>query len=129
MARVRRAAGLRQLPQLPGWRRPFWTDRWALGLALLAAVLDAGLALVLWRRFDTLPELVAVHFNAFGEVDLIGGKSEIFKLPLIGAVVWAANAAIAIVAGPYDRVLARLILGVAVLVQALFCAAAWRILT
>ena len=110
-------------------RRPFWTDRWAVALLVLAAALDAGLALVLWRRFDVLPELIAIHFNAFGEVDLIGGKNEIFKLPLIGAVVWAANVAIAVAAGPYDRVLARIMLGVAVLVQALFCVAAWRIVT
>jgi hypothetical protein len=110
-------------------RRPIWTDRWAVVLVLAAVALDAALALVLWQRFELLPELIAIHYNAFGEVDLIGGKSEIFKLPLIGAVVWASNAALAVVTSPHDRVLARLALGAAVLVQLLFWIAAWRIVT
>lgn len=118
-----------RLPALGRARRPLWTDRVALALCLLAIALNGGLALLLWRRFDLLPELIAVHFNAFGEVDLIGSKNEIFKLPLIGAIIWASNAAMAVVAAPYDRVLARAVLGVAVLVQVLFCVAVWRIVS
>jgi hypothetical protein len=110
-------------------RRPVWTDRWALGLALVAAALDAALALVLWQRYEALPELIAIHFNAFGEADLIGGRQDIFWLPLIGALVWAANGIVATVTSPYDRVLARTLLGAALVVQALLCLAAWRILT
>jgi hypothetical protein len=110
-------------------RQPVWTDRWAVGLATLAVALNGGLALALWRRFDALPDLVALHYNAFGEVDLIGGKSDIFKLPLIGTIVWATNAALAVVASPLDRVLARVALGVGVLVQVLFAGAVWRILS
>jgi hypothetical protein len=90
--------------------------------------LVAGLALVLWRRYDTLPELIGLHYNAFGEVDLIGGKNEIFKLPLIAAIVWATNTALAVAASPTDRLLARTVLGVAALVAAMLAAAAWRIL-
>ncbi|MGH2354505.1 MAG: DUF1648 domain-containing protein [Chloroflexota bacterium] len=121
MSRSRHAAAI-------AGRHPIWTDGWALALALLAAALDGLLALVLWQQFDTFPDLIALHFNAYGEVDLIVGKNEIFKLPLIGLTVWAANAALAVVASPIDRVLARLVLGVAALVQVLFCVAAWRIL-
>ena len=40
-----------------------------------------------------------MHFNAYGEVDLIGGKNEIFKLPIIGAVIWTANMVLALAAG------------------------------
>jgi hypothetical protein len=125
---IARALRWRALPsETP--HRPIWTDRWAVALALAAVALDVALALVLWQRYDLLPELIAIHYNAFGEVDLIGGKSEIFKLPLIGAVVWASNSAFAVVASPQDRVLARLALGAGVLVQALFCIAAWQIVT
>jgi hypothetical protein len=109
--------------------RPIWTDWWAVGLALAALALDGALALVLWRRYDLLPDLVAIHFNAFGEVDLIGGKQDIFKLPLIGALVWAANGLVATVTGRYDRVIARIALGTAALVELLFCLAVWRILS
>ena len=110
-------------------RRPIWTDRWAIGLAVLGLALNAGFALFLWQRFETFPELIALHFNAFGEADLIGSKTEIYKLPLIGAVVWGSNAALAVVSSPHDRVLARAALGVSVSVQALICLGAWRILT
>ena len=91
-------------------------------------MLDAAFALYLWQNFETFPELIALHFNAFGEADLIGSRNDIYKLPLIGAVVWASNLILAIVASPHDRVLARTALGVAVFVQALFCIGAWRIL-
>jgi len=113
----------------PATRRPIWSDRWALALALLGAALDAALAVALWRRYDALPDLIAIHYNAFGEADLIGGKQDIFRLPLIGALIWAANGLVATVTSPHDRVLARTALGAALLVEALFCLAAWRILS
>lgn len=100
-----------------------------MALALLGLVLASALALVLWQRYDALPELVAIHYNAFGEADLIGGKQDIFKLPLIAALVWAVNGLVATVASPYDRLIARVALGAAALVALLFCLAAWRILS
>jgi uncharacterized membrane protein len=103
-------------------------DPLALGLIVVALTLDVVLAVILWRQYETLPELIALHFNAYGEVDLIGGKNEIFKLPIIGAVVWTANALLAFVAWPSEPVLARLMLGVSVLVQVIFAVACWRIL-
>lgn len=109
--------------------RPLWGDPLALSLAVLALLLDGLLALVLWRQFEAFPELIALHFNAYGEVDLIGGKNEIFKLPAIGAVIWLANTALALAAWRIDRVMARLLLGVALAVQVIFAVAAWRILS
>ena len=109
--------------------RPVWIDRWAVLLFLLAVALDGALAAYLRRHFDDLPELITIHFNAFGEADLIGGRSEIYKLPLIGAVIWSTNALLATVASPYDRVFGRLLLGAAVAVQALLVVATWRIVT
>jgi hypothetical protein len=76
---------------------------------------------------DTFPELVALHFSVYGEVDIIGPKSDIFRLPLIGLVVWGTNGAIAVMLPARDRVLARTILALAVGVLVLFCLAAWRI--
>ena len=113
----------------PGAAGPLWRDPLAVSLIGAALLLDAALALLLWRQFESFPELIALHFNAYGEVDLIGGKNEIFKLPLIGAVVWATNLVLALAAWQYDRVLARLLLGVSILVQVIFAVAAWRILS
>jgi uncharacterized BrkB/YihY/UPF0761 family membrane protein len=110
-------------------RRPIWTDRWSIALALLGLGLNAAFALFLWQSFETFPELIALHFNAFGEADLIGSKTEIYKLPLIGAIIWGSNAVLAVVSSPHDRVLARAALGVSLFVQTLICLGAWRILT
>ncbi len=109
-------------------RRLIWLDPWALALLLLGVAINALLAIVLWRQFETFPELIGLHFNAYGEVDIVGGKNEIFKLPVFGIVIWAANAILATVAGTLDRILARVILGVSVMVQVIFAVAAWRIL-
>ena len=84
---------------------------------------------MLRQRFETFPELIALHFNPFGEADLIGSRSDIYKLPLIGAIVWGANTVLAVVASPLDRVLARAALGTSIFVVALICVGAWRILT
>ena len=113
----------------PGASRPLWRDPLAVSLIVTAVLLDGALALLLWRQFESFPELIALHFNAYGEVDLIGGKNEIFKLPLIGAVIWATNVVLALAAWQLDRVLARLLLGVSILVQVIFAVAAWRILS
>lgn len=110
-------------------RRPIWTDRWAVALAVLGLAVNAGFAFVLWYRFESFPELIALHYNAFGEADLIGSRNEIYKIPLISTIIWASNTALAVVTSPYDRVLARTILGVAVLVVVMFAIGAWRILT
>lgn len=106
---------------------PIWTDRWSVLLFLIAVTLDGALALALWREFDSFPELVALHFSVYGDVDIIGPKSDIFRLPLIGAVVWGTNSAIAVMLPLRDRVLARTALGIACGVLVLFCLAAWRI--
>ena len=113
----------------PGAARPLWRDPLAVSLIVTAVLLDGALALLLWRQFESFPELIALHFNAYGEVDLIGVKNEIFKLPLIGAVIWATNVVLALAAWQVDRVLARLLLGVSILVQVIFAVAAWRILS
>ena len=101
----------------------------ALALALGGLALNGAFALVLRQRFETFPELIALHFNPFGEADLIGTRADIFKLPMIGAVIWGVNALLAVVASPLDRVLARAALGTSIFVLALICVGAWRILT
>ena len=110
-------------------RRPIWADPWAVTLFLAAVALDGALGFALWRYIDTFPELVALHFSVYGEVDIIGPKTDIFRLPLIGVVVWGTNGAVAVMLPSRDRILARTVLAFAVGVMVLFCLAAWRIVT
>lgn len=110
-------------------RRPVWTDGWCVALFLGAIALDGGLALALWRGFDSFPELVPMHFSVYGDVDIIGPKSDLYRLPLIGVVVWAVNGILALSLPERDRPLARTALGFSLGVVTLFCLAAWRIVT
>lgn len=42
----------------------------------------------LFVQYSTLPDQVPGHYNAAGEADRWGGKSELFLLPIIGAALW-----------------------------------------
>lgn len=44
----------------------------------------------LFVNYGSLPDRVPGHYNAIGEVDRWGGKTELFLLPVIGAVLWIA---------------------------------------
>lgn len=109
-------------------RPAIWRDRLCVALGLAGIVCDIALALVLWARLPQLPELLPVHFNAYGEVDLIGARVEVLRLPLIGGIVWATNVALGTIVAPFDRVLARLLLAAALLAQLLIAIAALRII-
>jgi len=110
-------------------RPPIWADPWAVSLFLLAAVIDGGLGLALWRHMDSFPELVALRFSVYGDVDIIGPKADIYRLPLIGVVIWGTNGVVAVMLPARDRILARTVLAFAVGVLMLFCLAAWRIVS
>lgn len=107
--------------------RPIWTDPWAVVLFLLAILINGGLTVLLWRYFDTFPELIALHFSVYGDVDIIGSKADIYRLPLIGLAIWGVNGIIATVVSPRDRILARTVLAMTVVTTVLFCLGAWRI--
>ena len=107
---------------------PLRRDPWTLGLALLGLTINLALALVLFTRLSELPDLLPFHFNTFGEPDLIEAKLAIFRLPIVGTLVWAVNVVLAIPAARLDRTLARLLVGAGVVVAALFVLTAFRLI-
>ena len=107
---------------------PLWRDPWALWLALLGLTINLVLVLGLFARLPQLPDLLPVHFNAFGEPDLIEAKHTILRLPIVGTLVWAGNLVLAIPAARLDRILARLLVGAGVLVPVLFVVTAFRLI-
>jgi hypothetical protein len=106
---------------------PVWKDRWALGVFLLALALNLGLFAYLSYRYPSLPAFLPLHFAASGEVDRIGIKLEMFKLPGIALVVLGGNSLLGLLLHLRERHLALLCLVVALLVQILFWVAALRI--
>ena len=97
-------------------------------LALFGLTINLALVLALLTRLPQLPDLLPVHFNAFGEPDLIEAKRAILRLPIVGTLVWAGNLALAIPAARLDRILARLLVGAGVLVAVLFVLTAFRLI-
>lgn len=106
---------------------PLWDDRWAHALLGAAAALNAALFAYVCLRYQGLPALLPLHFDALGEPDRIGPRAELFWLPAIGLVVLGANAALAAFLHARERLAAHLLLAAAALVQLLLAVAIWNI--
>ncbi len=96
-----------------------FSDR-ALWLLLAAALaLTIALAIFLLIRFESLPEVLPLHFDASGVPDRIETKAGIFGLPIIGMLVFLLNAVLAALAHRAERAASILLAASALLVQAL----------
>jgi hypothetical protein len=96
----------------------------ALGTLVLLIILGS-----IELRYDLLPDRVPLHFDVGGEPSQIAPKSDLLRLPLLGLFVLAANWALGIVVHPRERVLARLMWLVAVVVQLVLLIGVVRIVT
>jgi uncharacterized membrane protein len=85
----------------------------------LAALGNVALFVYLWLRFDTLPDLIPLHFDASGLADRIEAKSAIWGIPIIGAIVLVANTIVGVAVHSRERAATLLLLTGALLVQIL----------
>ncbi len=93
---------------------------WLLGLAaLLCLALFGYLAL----SFASLPDSVAIHFNALGQADRIVNKSGLLVLPAGGVLVLAFNALLGSLLYHREKMAAYLLWGTAVVMQVCLWAA------
>ncbi len=102
-----------------------------LALWLLIAPPLALAALLLWLipSYNSLPELMPLHFDANGYPDRIGERSEIWILPTIGAIVYTFNLLSGLLLRLRFRMnfAAYLLWGGALMVQILIWLAVWNI--
>jgi uncharacterized membrane protein len=96
-----------------------WRDRTAQGLLALAGLTMATLFGRLCWRYPSLPGRLALHFDATGQVDRIGQRSELFTLPVIGLIVLAVNLTLGFLLYRRERVGAYLVWGSAAAVHVL----------
>jgi hypothetical protein len=106
---------------------PLWEDRWAHALLGLAATLNAALFAYICLRYQALPALLPLHFDALGEPDRVGPRGELFWLPAIGLVVLSTNATLGALLHTRERLAAHLLFATAALVQLLLAVAIWNI--
>jgi uncharacterized membrane protein len=86
-----------------------------LGVAGLVAYVHA------WQ--PALPPLLPLHYNGQGAVDLIGPRTDLYKMPAIGAVVLLADLVFSAYVHRRERLAALTLLSASVLVQAMLVVA------
>jgi hypothetical protein len=109
-----------------------WTaiaDAWfPIGVGVGALVLLVILAII-GLRYADLPDQVALHFDTSGESSYVAAKSDLLRLPLLGLVCLVVNWAIGVAVHPRERVLARLLWLVAIVVELVMLIGLVRIIT
>jgi hypothetical protein len=89
-----------------------WTalaDPW---LPVCAVVGTLALLVIVWvitARFDALPDLLAIHFDASGRPNQIASKFDLLRLPLSGLFLMVLNWLVGVWLHPRYRLLARLL--------------------
>jgi len=100
-------------------------------LALVPIAVGAGLSLGLFMYlslvYPRLPELIPLHFNAFGQPDFIGYRVDIFRLPAFGLSLLLLNTVLGAALHRLDRFAALIVLWAAPVVQAMFWFAVFRL--
>jgi hypothetical protein len=99
---------------------PLWTDRTARALIGAALIINLGLFAYLSTRFPGLDLQLPLHFNSLGQVDRIGGKMELFALPIIGQIILWTNLVAGLILYKWERAGAYLLWGSAAAAQVLF---------
>jgi len=99
--------------------------------AALAATLLANLVAYayVWSAIGSLPELMPLHYNGAGVVDLIGRPVELLRLPAIGTLLLVVNGAIALGVHRAERPAAQILLWTALAAQLVIGSGAWILVT
>lgn len=117
------------LPANPSQWERLQEDRLSLGLMVAAPM--ALLALLLWLgpAYNNLPDLMPLHFDAQGNPDRIGARSEILILPAIGLIVYLVNISSGLLLRLRFKMdfAANLLWGGAFMVQVLIWLTVWNI--
>lgn len=99
-------------------------DRLVHVLLVLGLLLNLALFAYVGWRYRALPESLPLHFDSLGQPDRLGMRSEIFKLPAIGLLLFVLNSLVGLAIQRWEKPGAYLLLGVTAVVQVLFGLAA-----
>jgi len=107
---------------------PLWLDRTLWWLTLAGALANAALFAYLCWRYASLPPNLPLHFDPLGHADRIGTRSELFRLPLIGLLALLVNGVFCGVLHRRERLAGYLLLGGAIVMQALLGVGLWALM-
>ncbi|SRR5579875_3054956 len=106
-----------------GFDLTLWRDSLVLALILASLVGLAGLVIYVYVWMPSLPPLLPLHYNGLGSVDLIGPRTDLYKMPGIGAVVFLADLVLSSILYRRERMAAALLLTSSALVQVMLIVA------
>jgi len=93
--------------------------------AALTLVANLAMYAYVWSVQGSLPELMPLHYNGLGIVDLIGRPLELFKLPAIGTAILLVNTLFGWLGHRAERPAAHLLMWTALAAQLVFGSGAW----
>ncbi|MDQ6672718.1 MAG: PH domain-containing protein [Chloroflexota bacterium] len=105
------AAGAPGWHQTPPTTAPWTsvTDAWLPICAAAGTLVVLVVLAVISFRFDSLPALIALHFDVTGRPNDLAPRSDLLRLPLLGLTCLVVNWAIGVRLHPHERLLARLL--------------------
>ncbi|MBV9896216.1 MAG: DUF1648 domain-containing protein [Chloroflexi bacterium] len=109
-----------------------WTallDLWLPVCAAVGVLVLLLLLAVIAIRYANLPDQLPIHFDVSGESSYTTAKSDLLRLPLLGLIVLALNWVLGVMVHARERVLARLLWLVAIVVDLVLLIGLVRIVT
>ncbi len=94
-----------------------WRDPVAVGLIVTSLAGIGALAAYVHAWMPSLPHLLPLHYNSQGSVDLIGPRTDLYKMPGIGGIVFLSDLVLGGFVHRRERLAALILLGASVLVQ------------
>jgi hypothetical protein len=109
-----------------------WTalaDVWLPVCALVGTLALLLVLAVIAVRFDLLPDQIVLRFDASGRPSVIGSRSDLLRLPLLGMICLVLNWVLGIWVHARERLLARVLWLGAAVVQVVLLVGVLRLLT
>ncbi|HEX5416270.1 MAG TPA: hypothetical protein VFZ25_11430 [Chloroflexota bacterium] len=105
-----------------------WRDKLAILFGIVSLLACAALALYVWLVLPSIPLFLPLHYDGAGNVDLIGPRVDLLKMPGIGLIVLGADAVLASYLHRRERAAALALLATSILVQGLLIVATLNII-
>ena len=103
-------------------------DRLVHVLLALGLLFNLGLFACMGWRYRALPASLPLHFDILGQPNRFGVRSDLFKLPAIGLLLFVINSLLGLAIQRWEKLGTYLLLGVTTVIQVLFWLAALNIM-
>lgn len=91
------------------FRERLLEDSIASGLVAVGVMIPILMVAFLYSQYEGIGSVVPLHWNAQGDVDAVGTRRDLWRLPLIATLILILNTTLATLALLVDRFMARLL--------------------